>query len=96
VCQSSTKQPLGLDREASAVLAANLQSALHLAGISSCLEQRGASFLGAVNGSAGSGTMQELKSAGVASLTRALSMLGSVAEHDAETMEALIDEALVA
>jgi hypothetical protein len=96
VCQSSTKQPLGLDREASAVLAANLQSALHLAGISSCLEQRGASFLGAVNGSAGSGKMQELKSAGVASLTRALSMLGSVAEHDAETMEALIDEALVA
>ncbi|KAF6252806.1 6-phosphogluconate dehydrogenase [Scenedesmus sp. NREL 46B-D3] len=44
--QSSTKLPLGLDREASAVLAANLQSALHLAGISSCLEQRGGSFCG--------------------------------------------------
>jgi hypothetical protein len=97
--QSSTKMPLGLDREASAALAANLQSALHLAGVSSCLEQRVGSFSGGANSSLGlSGKgSQGLKSVGVASLTRALSMLGSVAEQqDAETMEALIDEALAA
>eukprot|EP00882_Tetradesmus_deserticola_P001106 GHRQ01001198.1.p1 GENE.GHRQ01001198.1~~GHRQ01001198.1.p1 ORF type:complete len:251 (+),score=120.79 GHRQ01001198.1:562-1314(+) len=90
--QSSTRKPLGLDREASAVLAANLQSALHLAGISSFVEQRGASFAGRAKGlgSAGGGSGTDR----VASLTHALHMLGSVAEQDAETMEALVDEDL--
>jgi hypothetical protein len=98
--QASSKLPLGLDPQASAALAANLQAALHLAGVESCLEMRGGGSFSAAGGSgsvksrlgegAGSGSQ------GAASLVRALSALGSVAECDAETMEALIDEALVA
>ncbi|WIA09747.1 hypothetical protein OEZ85_009126 [Tetradesmus obliquus] len=105
--QASTKLPLGLDAQASAALAANLQAALHLAGVESCMEARGAAGSGsftakAAPGAAGlkgvgsGGSGEGLGSQGARSLVRALSMLGSVAEQeDAETMEALLDEALL-
>lgn len=87
----TNKQPLGLDRVASAVLAANLQSALSLAGVESCLELRQRSSLGA---KAFRGC---LSADSVANLTRELGNLSRVAEpEDEETLQALVDETLEA
>lgn len=77
-----------------------------LAGVSSCLEIWGSSFsaaaaaagsnVGKLDKSAGSCGSQSLSLEVAASLSSALSLLGSVdAQHDVETMEALIDEGLV-
>jgi hypothetical protein len=95
--QTSTKLPLGLDPAASAALAANLQTALHLAGVSSCLEMRGSSFSAAAIATGGKLGKGAVSLEVAASLSQALSLLESVGDQqDAETLEALIDEALVA